>query len=599
MNVLHVPKARHALDRRGPAAVLLRLLVVVVVVLLCSAGCAVIPSSGVVGKSDPVAGRNNPVTIDFRQNAPVRGASPTSIIEGFIAAGTGVSDDFQVARQYLDHKIAGTWKADARTLVYKDSFKVVSTGSEVDPGNGPNSSAGSDFKIDFALQSMVDANGILTPADPGAVQTVKFSLVREDGEWRISSVPDGIMLQSANFATLYSPYSLYFYDPTFAYAVPDIRWLAGKATTRATSIVRAMLNGPAPYLKGAVASAFPDGIKLVRDSVPINNGVAQLDLTAQPLLDATVKARQQMQAQLLLTLQRNLNTVTSVTLRADTREIDLGPQEAGQPALVVNNQVPHTQVAVAKNELVHFDNGQTSPIDGLASMAKHGPSHPAQSYTKPLYAFLNADHSQAFSVAPGQAEVPGATGINLTAPSFSPQDWIWTAAGDGGGQIIAFHPDLSKPGQPPAAVVLFVQWLVGRTVTDFRVSRDGSRALIISTLNGVSSVQIAGILRAGDVPKDLTVPITVVSSVNPGVGDWVSETSMAVMRPSATGPVVVEILDLKSDPQQLAPLEGMRWLSAGNSWLDLYAQTDKDIYARLGNGWVIQAKDVTDASFAG
>ncbi|WP_434613560.1 LpqB family beta-propeller domain-containing protein [Arthrobacter sp. A5] len=566
---------------------LLRLLAAVVAVLLCAAGCAVIPSSGAVGKSDPVAGRSNPINIDFRQNAPVQGASPTSIIEGFIAAGTGVTDDFQVARQYLAHKISGTWRADARTLVYKETFKVVSTGTD------------SDFKIDFSTESMVDANGILTPAEAGAVETVKFGLVKEDGEWRISSVPDGIMLQSANFATLYSPYSLYFYDPSFAYAVPDIRWLAGKATTRATSIVRAMLNGPAPYLKGAVASAFPDGIRLVRDSVPINNGVAQLDLTAQPLLDATVKARQQMQAQLLLTLQRNLNTVTSVTLRADTREIDLGPQESGQPALVVNHQVPHTQVGISKGELVHFDNGQTTAIVGLASMAKYGPSHPAQSYTKPQYAFLNADHSQLFSVVPGQLEEAGATGPNLTAPSFSPQDWVWTAAGDGGGQVIAFHPDGSKAGQPAAAVVLSVQWLTGRTVTSFRVSRDGSRALIISEQNGVSSVQITGILRAGDVPKDLTPPITVVSSVNPSFGAWVSETSMAVMRPSATGPVAVEILDLKSDPQQLAPMDGMRWLSAGNSWLDLYAQTDKDIYARLGNGWVVQAKDVTDASFAG
>ncbi|MDQ6740367.1 MAG: hypothetical protein M3021_08385, partial [Actinomycetota bacterium] len=206
---------------------LLRLLAAVVAVLLCAAGCAVIPSSGAVGKSDPVAGRSNPINIDFRQNAPVQGASPTSIIEGFIAAGTGVTDDFQVARQYLAHKISGTWRADARTLVYKETFKVVSTGTD------------SDFKIDFSTESMVDANGILTPAQAGAVETVKFGLVKEDGEWRINSVPDGIMLQSANFATLYSPYSLYFYDPSFANAVPDIRWLAGKATTRATSIVRA------------------------------------------------------------------------------------------------------------------------------------------------------------------------------------------------------------------------------------------------------------------------------------------------------------------------------------------------------------------------
>jgi len=565
---------------------LLRAIAVSLAVVLFAAGCAAIPTDGPVGKSDPLPGQNNPVNIDFRQSAPVPGASPSSIIEGFITAGTGVSDDFQVARQYLSASLAKTWKADQRTLVYKDTFKVVPNGTETD------------YKVDFNVQSVVDADGILTPSTSAAVETVKFGLTKEDGQWRISAVPDGIMLAAANFDTLYSPYSLYFYDPTFTYAVPDVRWLAGKSTTTATSLVRAILNGPAPYLKGAVASAFPDGMHLVRDSVPVTNGVAQVDLTEQPLIDASVKSRQQMQAQLMVTLQRNLNTVTSVTLRADTREVDLGSPDQNQLP-VVNNQVPDRQVALSKGQLVRYDGGQVTPIDGLPALDKYGPNHPALSYAKNLYAFLNADGSQLYTVVPGQPEQLAASGSGLTPPSFSPQDWIWTASGNGNGTVYAAHPDTSEPGKQTPVVSLNVQWLAGRTVTSFRVSRDGSRALVVSEQNGVSAVQITGILRNGDVPKDLTAPITLPNSVNARVGAWVNETSVAVMQPSLEDQVVVEILDLKADAQQLAPLAGMVGLSAGNGALDLYGQTGRGVYVRVGNGWTLQGKDILQSSFAG
>ncbi|WP_051389084.1 LpqB family beta-propeller domain-containing protein [Arthrobacter sp. 35W] len=569
------------------AARALRAVAVAAVVLLATAGCATIPTSGPVGKSDPLPVRNNPVNIDFQQQPPVPGAGPEAIIEGFVAAGTGVGDDFQVARQFLAPALAGTWKADRRTLVYNDNFKVA------------KSAAAGEYTVDFAVASVVDASGILAAAAAGAVETVRFTLGQVDGQWRITSVPDGVMLQAANFATIYSPYTLYFYDPGFTFGVPDVRWLAGRASTTATSIVRAMLDGPAPYLKGAVASAFPDGIRLARDSVPVNNGVAQVDLTAEPLLAASVAARQQMQAQLLVTLQRNLNTVTSVTLRADARDIDLGPGGSGAPALVINDPVSTTQVAVAKDELVAYDGGRVSPIEGLGSLAKYQPSFPAVSYDQHAYAFLTGDRGQVYAVAPGQPEYAGAGGVNLTPPSYSPLGWVWTASGDGSGRVQAFKPAAGPDGLRVPTVQLRVQWLLGRTVTALRISRDGSRVLVVSELNGVSTVQISGILRTGEVPKELTTPITLPSTVNPNLGAWVSETSVVVGRTAASGPAALEVLDLKSSATLLAPLDGVQWLSAGSGVLEIHAQTAHEVFVRVGNAWGMQSKDVGQASFSG
>ena len=39
------------------------------------------------------------------------------------------------------------------------------------------------------------------------------------------------------------------------------------------------MNGPAEYLEGAVVTAFPAEAELYRDTVPITNGIAQVDFT--------------------------------------------------------------------------------------------------------------------------------------------------------------------------------------------------------------------------------------------------------------------------------------------------------------------------------
>ncbi|MFI5085338.1 MAG: LpqB family beta-propeller domain-containing protein [Actinomycetales bacterium] len=567
-----------------------RALAAVVVLVLGLCGCAAIPTSGPVGKSDPLPVTDTPVNFGFRQNPPAKGADPSSIVQGFVQSGTGIQDDFQVARQYLSKAAGQSWKSDARTLVYKNDFKITSA------VEGPDGTA--TVQADFTVQSVVDDAGIMTPAAAGRVDTIKFGLVQVDGQWRIDTVPDGIMLQSSNFSQLFTSYPLYFYDPTFTYAVPDVRWISNKTQTTATQIVKAILNGPAPYLKGAVASAFPDGMNLVRDSVPITNGVAQVDLAPQPLLDATVKARQQMQAQLQLTLQLDLNTVTSVTLRADTRTVEVtGGPDPVPPVPIANNQVPDRQVAVSKGTLVGYTTGQVSAIDGMPDLSALKPAHPAMSYSKQLFAFLSQDSNQLYSVAPGQAAQLVAAGSRFTPPSFSPQDWLWTAAGDGSGAVLAVHAGASKEAAAP--VQLNIRWLAGRTVTSLRISRDGCRVLVVSELNGVSLVQLAGITSTDGTPKDFTTPLTLSTTGTATEGVWVNETTVAVMEPASSGSTVVELLSLRGDPIQLAPLSRVQTISAGNTVLDIYAQTDNAIYLRTGNGWSQQIKSVQDASYAG
>lgn len=559
--------------------------VMVVVVLLAVSGCATIPLQGPVGKSDPLAPRSNSVNVSLQQFAPVDGASPESIVRDFIDSGTGVSDDFQIARQYLTPALAQSWAPDKRTLVYKDTFAVA-------PGHNADT-----FELKFDVVSTVDANGVLTPAKEDSSELLQMKVVQVDNQWRISEAPDGVILTEANFQALFAPVSLFFYDPTFTYGVPDVRWLAGRTSRTATSIVKAMLKGPAPYLQGAVVSAFPNGIALERDSVPVSNGQAKVGLTAAPLLETSIEQRQQMNAQLLTTFQKSLNTITEVQFMADDRTVDMGSGGEGVSQMIVDNPVPPTQIALAKDELVTFDGTKTSPIPGMASVAELDPAAPAISYTGENIAFLSGVGNQIYSISANQSPVLELSGVGLTPPSFAPNGWLWSAAGDGSGLVMAINPDDGdKSGTP---VLLTVPWLVGQEVSTFRVSRDGTRALVISQANGLSKVSITGIFKSGDVPKELTAPIRLPHTGTPTLGVWAGDSSVAVMAPSASADVVIEILDLAASPVQMDELKGVQWLSAGSGVRNVHAQTDTEFFTNVGNYWEVEGKELRQASFAG
>ncbi|MGN5731780.1 LpqB family beta-propeller domain-containing protein [Arthrobacter psychrochitiniphilus] len=556
-----------------------------VVVLLAVSGCATIPMQGPVGKSDPLAPRNNSVNVSLQQFSPVDGASPESIIRGFVDSGTGVSDDFQVARQYLTPALAQSWAPDKRTLVYTNTFAVAPTYEQ------------DTFELKFDVVSTVDATGVLTPAKPDSSELLRMKMVQVDGQWRISEAPDGVILTEANFQTLFAPVSLYFYDPSFTFGVPDVRWLAGRSSRTATSIVKAMLNGPAPYLQGAVVSAFPNGIALERDSVPVINGQARVGLTAGPLLETSIEQRQQMNAQLLTTFQKSLNTITEVAFLADDRSVDMGSTDNEVSRMIVDNPVRPTQVALSKNELVTFDGVKSARIPGMASVAGLDPSAPAISYSGKDFAFLAGVGNQIYWATPNEPPVLALSGVGLTPPSFAPNGWLFSAAGDGSGLVLAINPD--DNGKLGAPVLLRVPWLVGQEVSTFRVSRDGTRALVISQSNGISKVNMTGIFKSGEVPKELTTPINFLHSGMPTLGVWVGGASVAVMAPSDTDPVVIDILDLAARPLALDELKGVQWISAGSGVRNIHAQTATEFFTNVGSYWEVAAKELQQASFAG
>jgi hypothetical protein len=555
----------------------------VMVLLLAVAGCSSIPDSGPVGTIPAPPGSGDlgsqPV---FNPRGPTPDAPPEDLLELFITAGQGAADDYKVAREFLTPELAATWQPEERVIIFRADPKIVETRTE------------GTYQIQLEIAGSIDSRGIRNDSASGTTESITVEMLQRDGQWRISGIPNGIMVSESRVSLIFSPRNLYFYSSSHSHWVPDVRWFVNRQGI-AANIVEAMLVGPAPYLEGAVTSAFPESATLAKESVPIVSGTATVDLSRDILQDATDLRLQQMEQQLRANLT-GLNTVSSVEMTAG-QPIDLGEPHPELVTPIGDQPVGSTQIALFGNELHYYQAGEVLPIDGVPSVAAYSPRDPAMSLNQKNVAFLNGGRRQLLTTGPGQEVRVAATGQQLTAPSFDPGNWVWTAGKrDGGAQVLAVPPG----GGAANTVKVSAPWLGDRTVTELRISRDGARALVVTEQAGATEVLLSGVTRsARGVPESLGTPFQLSPAGRADTAKWVTEDAIVVADTAAEGPVTAEILDLGGEPKTVAPVQGVLNVSAGTGTEDIFVQTADAIYSRVGNSWLRQKDGVHDPAFPG
>lgn len=551
--------------------------------VLLVTGCSAIPTSGPVGVISASEGEPDVVAPVFDPQGPSSGATPERVLQDFIRAGTGAGGGYSVARQFLTAELAETWQPEERIVLFRGDPRV-----EKRETDGV-------YQIQLETTGTVDARGVRTNSAGPSTETLGVRMVEADGEWRIDEIPDGIMIAQSSARDLLTSHSLSFYSSNYRYWVPDARWFVRRTGVTAR-IVQAMLAGPAPYLQGAVTSAFPEGVTLARDSIPITSGRASVELSPEILDNATDLKLQQMNQQLEANLV-GLNDVTSVEMTSG-QPIQLGDRA---PDLVTPERTPDVggeQVAIADDELVRVRNGGIVAIDGLPSVAEYDPVDPATSVSGSAYSFVAADRSALFVTAPGSQVREVLSGAGLTQPSFDPENWLWTARSAGAGsEVLAVPPG----GTQENAVLLAAGWLGDRAVKDLRVSRDGSRALVVTEREGAGEILLAGITRSAQgAPLGLTTPVSMPVPGPVDTARWAGQSTIVASSIGADEEAIPVVLHLDGEVEEMAALEGVEGISAGSDAEDtFYAQADGSLYRRIVTSWVNEELAVRDPAFPG
>jgi hypothetical protein len=609
--------------RRGAA----RLVAFVLLVAGMLAGCASIPQSGPVvhgksGDSDP----GDREQFQIIPNGPAPGASAAGIVEGFLKAAAGFGDDHRVARSFLTSQRRLAWQPDASVVVYpgQSALKVRDDGAPpataptptptetIAPGqsagdvDGPTASPTSTpavadpadvtrVTVQTPVSARIDGDGHYKPSQPGDTQTATFTLVRSDGQWRISQLGDGILVSQGDFDVTFRAYPVYYTDPAGRYLVPDLRWFASSrdeqgAASLATTLVRVLLAGPPSWLENAVISGAPAGTRMDA-AVVVSDQVATIDLN-EAVRAANTRARQLLLSQLQTTLGQ-LSDIVAVQITVNRQSFDVpsgsgsGSSDAGQEAAhpVVDPQVSGLPVVIdAKGRLDRLDNSTLTEVPDVTGLEVKGANRPAVSADgSSAYAVLDGKRHTLLLQAPGAKAVALVHGTRLTAPSFDPDGWVWTSPGLSDGYVYAGGVD--SAGSKPVKVK--APWTKGYTVEALRISRDGTRAALAITYRGHAHLFVTGVVRdAQGVPVALnqaTYELPDLTSVQDVA--WMDDEDLVVLGRRAGTTEQPWLLQLGGTVRAATAVSGAAAITAGNGETSILAGTTRGTYARAGARW--------------
>jgi hypothetical protein len=253
------------------------------------AGCASVPGSSPVQILRDVTDGETAVL----PPGPVDGTDAGGLVRGFVEASGSSADDHGAARLFLAPE-AQDWDAGAGFTVLDSQFDTVPSPGAPDP-----SSDLTRIRIRGSSVGRVTASGSFEP-EQAPVQ-IDVTVVRREGQWRISELPDGVVLPLDEFRTSYRDVRTWFVDPARRVVVPDLRYLpAFPSRAQASRAMELLLAGPSGALQGAVDSQLDAGARLRSNVALTETGALMVDLTRVGDLDEP--GRRLLAAQVVLSL---------------------------------------------------------------------------------------------------------------------------------------------------------------------------------------------------------------------------------------------------------------------------------------------------------
>ena len=537
-------------------------------------GCAQLPRNSAIGIGPDVSSQNSGDFVYYSLSLPADGASKEDIVSGFLSAGTGPQDDYAIARTYLTLDAQATWLPSKEVLIQDGSPTMTWIGEDL-------------VTVDVKISASVDERGVYRPAPAGSLRRLMYKLEKENGEWRVAEAPNLTMLIHPNFKVLFKPYSVYFFESTHRYLVPDVRWFPSRSST-ATHLVNARLAGAEDWLKPALASEPAPSFSLNTDAVTVTDGIANIDLS-DSAFEASVNEMRYLKAELRATLLQ-LNSVTDVNI-----SISRNPQEiADIPAQIAASS------ATAPLVLTQAGISQIDTGDELFSMNQLSP---LVAGTVSDFAVSASKQSVALKTSRGIYWVTKtALGLesklvdlrkSLLAPRWDNRDWLWSV---GNNPVQAWIvSDASGSSKLNARV------LSGSAVQSFEVSPDGSRVVML--LKGErNGVWISSVVRdKTGKPISLAEPINVfIVDGLPFSVSWMDTTHLSILTKSPSKDIRALVLTIGGEKEWYPIITGGKAIIGSLLGPDIYVlRDDKTVMRARSSIWSQVQSGVISMHYAG
>ena len=523
-----------------------RPLVLAALVCVILAGCTSLPRSSAPAPFD-VSSRDGS-GVQFSAEGPADGSDAAALVNDFLlACAAGPQDDFATARLFLSASSARTWQPDTEILLYDtDTTPAITAGSET--------ASQVDVTVSVLGVASVDSSGVLTRVD-ASTATHTFTLVREDGQWRINAPDNMVLMSRAAFTASYSLVNLYFPTQEGSDLVADPRWYPSRRL--ASYLLAGLVAGPSQALAPVTANAIPAGTTIPSHGVDVSDGVAHVELNA--VMPASEGGRESLAWELTRTLTQATDvSQVSVSLSGETLEASAPPAETM-----------------------------------LASVS--GASSPTASPVDPsLIAWSSADGVYAQRAGTSVAFIPGAA---PAGPSIDRFGWVWGASTSAASVSVAGGADGVFP--------VSVESEGAGDIRAVRISPDGARALVI---RGADSSAWVGVVERGPAGRPQAVRSLTQVSLERGTvidGSWTTSTGLAlVVREAGSSDDQLVTLPLGGLPSSVSLPIRVRTMSAGASSSSIVITGTDDagkpqVLIRSGALWQNAPDPLTSARYAG
>ncbi|WP_115685152.1 LpqB family beta-propeller domain-containing protein [Corynebacterium senegalense] len=395
--------------------------------------------------------------------APKPGSDPDLLLRDFFAASAVPTSNYEAARSFLTPQAGEVWQPTETTLVV-DRLSI----NTVAGGTGGRRS----FSVQGNVIGEIQPGGVFNPNR--AIYDATMELEQVDGEWRISSLPSGVVIERTEMRNKYQPHSLYFYGSNASELVADRRWIYAERDSLTSDLLSMLIDGPSERIRPAVRFDLPAEAAYV--------GYEKGAYNFTGFGSVSEENRMRFAAQVVWVLsQAGTSGPISITTDGD-------PLIAGIDSFTTDDFADVSPLSDAAGEkstyslsngsLFRLGGGETAPVDG--KLGQGGTIASVDVSNSGNYAaVLGKEGDQAFELGTlGGAAQEVMRGKNFTRPTFeADRSAAWVA--EDGKRIVRAVRSAATGEVVSSEVALELPEGVEGNISVLRLSRTGARVAMV------------------------------------------------------------------------------------------------------------------------